>query len=64
MSDLVRDATCKDLNCVCYDCPERPNCQTRKCIGRILHPHCEGFYVCAERNVDRIKQGKFPEEGG
>jgi hypothetical protein len=47
---------CKDLNCVCFDCPNRGICHTNKCPGMDNSLNCEGFYLCNESKRDSHKQ--------
>jgi hypothetical protein len=47
---------CKDLNCVCFECPKRQTCTQGRCHGLLECPLCEGFYVCSERGIDTTKK--------
>lgn len=41
--------TCKELKCICFNCPKVEDCNTNRCFGRIEKPYCEGFYLCEEK---------------
>jgi hypothetical protein len=55
---IEQTETCKELNCVCFRCPQLSKCRKLRCQGRLKYPYCEGFYSCDRRPTESRAEEK------